>query len=103
MKTNHKKEDIDTYINNVIEYMKSEKLPGADAIRQIYDSSEVGKKVENYLEGKKSKGDNVSSEEATAFMLYTGQSQDNYNATKKLSDSKGKVITKIFTRYLIVD
>ena len=93
MKTKHEKTYIDTCIDHVVEYMKSEKLPGSDAIRQIYESNNTGKKVENYLEGKKNKEEEMPTEKGVAVQLYCSLSQDNYNSIKKVTDGIGKVIT----------
>ena len=59
----------------------------ANVIEKILNDVEVGKKVNNFLDGKKSR-ENIPLDEATAFLIYLGLTEDTYGYIKKFTDDR---------------
>ena len=60
-----------------------------DSIKTVFENPEKAKFLNNILEGKKCSERTISRDEAAAFHMYLGLTEDSYTYVKKFTDERG--------------
>ena len=64
------------------------------------ESDEIAQKIQNFLDGKNIKEDQISSEEALAILVYLNQSKADYQNLKNFTDKLGKGFLPPYSKVL---